>query len=169
MTENLTVRVGTLNDLDEMMDLAMMATEENSFAPPEPMKLLHEIYPALMQDHGIVGIVGELGGIIEGAVLLRVGQIWYSNTPILEEKAIFVHPDYRVAKHGRARGMIGHARKLMEFSKQTSDALGLTLTIGVMSSERTEAKVRAYRRVFGEPSGAYWLYGTKTGQSTDSH
>lgn len=162
MTENLTVRVGTLNDLDEMMELAMMATEENSFAPPEPMKLLHEIYPSLTQDRGIVGIVGEPGGIIEGAVLLRVGQVWYSRADILEEKAIFVHPDYRAAKGGRAR-------KLMEFSKQVADTLGMTLTIGVMSSARTEAKLRAYRRVFGEPSGAYWLYGTKTGQSTASH
>lgn len=156
MIETLTVRVGTLNDLDEVMELAMMATDENAFAPPSSVKLLHQIYPALMQDHGIIGIVGEPGGIIEGVVLLRVGQIWYSDTPILEEKAIFVHPHYRAAKGGRAR-------KLMEFSKQVSDTLGLTLTIGVLSDERTAAKVKAYGRVFGPPSGAYWLYGATTG------
>lgn len=154
----LTVRVGTLNDLDEMMQLAMMATEENAFSAPNPQKLLYEIYPALNKEHGIVGIVGEPGGIIEGAVLLRVGSVWYSDMPLIEEKAIFVHPDFRAAKGGRAR-------KLMEFSKKVADGLGLTLTIGVLSSERTEAKIRAYGRVFGPPSGAYWLYGTTTGAS----
>ena len=35
---------------------------------------------------------------IEGTVLLRIGQVWYSDEPILEEKAIFIHPDYRSAK-----------------------------------------------------------------------
>lgn len=155
MTETLTVRTGTLNDLEEMMELAMMATDENAFTKPNPEKLLREIYPALMQNQGIVGIVGEPNGIIEGAVLLRIGQIWYGDDPILEEKAIFVHPDFRAAKGGRAR-------RLMEFSKSVADGLGITLTIGVMSSERTEAKIRAYGRVFGPPSGAYWLYGAQT-------
>lgn len=152
---DLTVRTGTLNDLEEMMELAMMATEENAFTKTNPEKLLREIYPALCQNQGIVGIVGEPNGIIEGAVLLRIGQIWYGDDPILEEKAIFVHPDFRSAKGGRAR-------RLMEFSKSVADGLGMTLTIGVMSSERTEAKIRAYGRVFGPPSGAYWLYGAQT-------
>lgn len=157
MTEPLKVRVGTLADLDEMMELAMMATDENAFAPPDAQMLLHEIYPALMQDKGIIGIIGEPGGIIEGAVLLRIGNVWYSRSETLEEKAVFVHPDYRAAKGGRMA-------RLCEFSKQVAETLGLTLAIGVMSSERTAAKVKAYSRIFGEPSGAYWLWGTRTGQ-----
>lgn len=160
MTDDLTVRVGTLADLDEMMEVALLACEENGFVDPNPQKLLREIYPALMQEHGIVGIVGKPGGIIEGTVLLRIGTIWYSDTPVIEEKAIFVHPDYRAAKGGRAR-------KLMEFSKQVADSLGITLTIGVLSSARTEAKVRAYGRIFGPPSGAYWLYGGRTGVASE--
>lgn len=157
----LTVRTGSLADLDEMMELALMATEENAFSTVNPQKLLHEIYPALIQHFGIVGIVGEPGGIIEGAVLLRIGSVWYSDEHVLEEKAIFVHPDYRSAKGGRAA-------RLCEFSKQTAEALGIPLTIGVLSSERTAAKIRMYRRLLGEPSGAYWLYGASTG-SAASH
>ena len=157
-TPHLTVRTGTLADLDEMMELAMMATEENGFVAAVPQKLLYEIYPALIQDHGIVGIVGEPHGIIEGAVLLRIGTPWYSNESVLEEKAIFVHPDFRSARGGRAA-------RLCEFSKQVADTLGIPLTIGILSSSRTEAKVRMYRRLLGEPSGAYWLYGANTGMS----
>ncbi len=151
----LTVRTGTLADLKEMMELSMMATDENSFVSPNPQKLLQVIYPALCQVNGIVGIVGEPGGIIEGAVLLTVGTVWYSDEVTLEEKAIFVHPDYRLAKGGRMA-------RLAEFSKRASDSLGIPLMIGVLSNERTEAKVRAYGRIFGPPSGAYWLYGRQT-------
>ena len=82
--------------------------------------------------------------------------MWYSDDEILEERAVFIHPDFRAAKGGRAR-------KLCEFSKQVSDELGIPLTIGVMSSQRTAGKVRMYERIFGPPSGAYFLYGTRTG------
>lgn len=162
MTDTLTVRTGTLNDLEEMMELAMLACEENGFANPSQGKLLQDIYPALMQDHGIVGIVGEKGGIIEGAVLLRIGSPWYSTDVIIEEKAVFVHPNYRSAKGGRAA-------RLIEFAKKVSDDLGLPLAMGVLSDERTISKVKTYGRIFGPPSGAYWLYGTRTGAPSTAH
>lgn len=158
----LTVRTGTLSDLEEMMELAMLACDENGFANPSQAKLLQDIYPALCQDHGIVGIVGEQGGIIEGAVLLRIGSPWYSTDTIIEEKAVFVHPDYRSAKGGRAA-------RLIEFAKKVSDDLGLPLAMGVLSDERTISKVKTYGRIFGPPSGAYWLYGTRTGSASPSH
>lgn len=155
MTDDLKVRVGTLADLDEMMEIAMLACEENGFVDPNPQKLLAEIYPSLMQHFGICGIISSDGGI-EGAVLLRIGQVWYGDSPILEERAIFIHPDYRAAKGGRAA-------RLCEFSKKVADNLGMPLTIGVLSNSRTEAKVRMYSRVMGPPSGAYWIYGASTG------
>ena len=31
-------------------------------------------------------------------------------------------------------------------------------------NSRTEAKVRMYERQFGKPSGAFFLYGAKTGE-----
>lgn len=151
------VRVGTPDDIDPMMEIGMMACSENSFVPVEPKMLLRDIWAALNLHHGIVGIIGAPGEPIEGAVLLRVGNVWYNSTAlIIEEKAIFVHPDYRSAKGGRAV-------RLCEFSKKVAGDLGLPLTIGVLSSERVAAKVRMYRRVLGEPSGAYWIYGASTG------
>ena len=64
--------------------------------------------------------------------------------------------DYRNAKGGRAR-------RLCEFSKKVSNELGIPLIIGVLSNNRTEAKVRMYQRIFGEPSGAFFLYNARTG------
>lgn len=154
--DDLHIRIGTPADLDGMMQIAMMATEENAFLDPNPAKLAAEMWPALHQDHGIVGIIGAEGGTIEGAVLLRIGSMWYSDTPVVEEKAIFIHPEYRSAKGGRAK-------RLCEFSKKVADTLGIPLIIGVLSNSRTEAKVRMYERQFGKPSGAFFLYGAKTG------
>lgn len=162
MSDEIKVRIGTLDDLDSMMKIAMMATDENAFCAPNPLKLLADIYPALQQDRGIVGIIGDVGGEIEGAVLLRVGSIWYSDMPLLEEKAVFVHPDYRAAKGGRAT-------RLCEFSKLAADMLGMPLTIGVLSDHRTRAKVKMYTRVMGEPSGCYWLYNATTGHHTEGN
>ena len=154
--ENLKVRVGTLEDLDPMMELAMAATDENAFVRPDAAKLLASIYPALSRDHGIVGIIGEPRQRIEGAVVLNIGEIWYSTVPVLEEKAIYVHPEFRAAKGGRAA-------RLVEFSKQVSEEIGIPLAIGVLSNSRTAAKIRLYERMLGQPAGVYFLYGAKTG------
>ena len=155
--EELTVRVGTPEDLDAFMECALMGHEENAFLVANPVKMVMDVWPALNQDHGIVGIIGEPGEPIEAAVLLRLGTMWYSDNPVVEEKAIFVRPEFRSAKGGRAR-------KLCEFSKKVADSLGMPLIIGVLSNHRTEAKIRLYRRQFGEPAVAFFLYGAKTGE-----
>lgn len=153
----LNVRVGTPDDVDQCMSLAMLACEENGFLVPEPVMILEHIWSALNQHQGIIGIIGEPGGLVEGAVLLRIGNLWYAPQEVIEEKGIFIHPEYRSAKGGRAR-------RLCEFSKQVADTLGLPLVIGVLSNLRTQAKVKMYQRQFGEPAGAFWLYGAETGK-----
>jgi len=156
MTEELGIRLGTPDDIHRMMDLALSACEENGFVDPNPHKLLSEIWAALNLDRGIVGIIEGDGGIFEGAVLLRIGDMWYSDRQVLEEKAIFIHPEYRSAKGGRAR-------RLCSFSKEVADSLGIPLIIGVLSNHRTEAKIRLYERQFGKASGAFFLYNAHTG------
>lgn len=156
MTENITVRIGTPEDVHAMMDLALMACDENGFVNPDKEKLLSEIWQGLVRNYGIVGIIGKPNEVIEGAVLLRIGPMWYSHDLVVEEKAIFVHPDYRKSKTGRAK-------ILCEFSKQVADELGIPLMIGVLSNNRTQAKIKLYERQFGPPSGAFFLYGARTG------
>lgn len=156
MEDNIKVRIGTPEDIHEMMDVALSACGENGFVNPNPVKLLQEIYSALCRTQGLVGVIGEPGEKIQAAVLLRIGKMWYSDDSVLEEKAIFVRPDYRGAKLGRAR-------LLCQFSKKVSDELNIPLIIGVLSHQRTQAKVRMYQRQFGEPSGAFFLYNAHTG------
>jgi GNAT superfamily N-acetyltransferase len=156
MREESKIRLGTPEDADAMLDLALRAWEENGIKGVNPEKMLGMIKPALYLWQGLVGIIGEPRGKIEGAVLLRTSQMWYSDEWMLEEKAIFVDPEFRSAKGGRAR-------KLCEFSKKVADDLGIPLIIGVLSNHRTEAKVRLYERQFGPPAGAFFLYNVQTG------
>lgn len=157
MTEEpLEIWTATAKDIDDVMELAMLGCKENGFIDGSPAKMLAEIYPACCRDNGLVGLIGIKGQKPQGAVVLRVGQMWYSDQNVLEEKAIFIHPDYRAAKGGRAS-------KLCDFSKKVADTLGLPLIIGVLSNDRTKAKVKMYQRHFGEPSGAFFLYGASTG------
>lgn len=156
MTEELKIRLGIPADEEAMLDLALRAWEENGINDVNPEKMLGMIRPALYLWQGLVGIIGEPGKKIEGAVLLRLSQMWYSDSWMLEEKAIFVDPAFRSAKGGRAR-------KLCEFSKKVADDLNIPLIIGVLSSHRTEAKVRLYERQFGPPAGAFFLYNVQTG------
>jgi len=155
------VRLGTPQDEIALMDLATRAWTENGVMDMNPEKMLGMIRPALYLWQGLVGIIGSPGNKIEAAILLRVSQMWYSDSWILEEKAIFVDPEFR--KASRSNQDQSHARKLVDFSKEVADSLSVPLLIGVLSNHRTEAKIRLYERHFGAPAGAFFLYGVKTG------
>lgn len=156
MTNEVKVRIATVEDLDAAMKLALFASEEMAIAPPNPHKVLNDIWPALTGEAGLVGVIGEPGEELEGAILLRISTLWYTDQVVLEEKGLFVNPKYRGAKGGRAT-------KLCDFAKKAADELGLPLIIGVFSSENSAGKTRMYTRIFGEPSGALWLYNGRTG------
>ncbi len=153
--ENLSIRLATTDDMAEVMRLAITACEENSFLNASTDLLAKEIWPALCQDHGLCPVIGPTGTKeIQGLVLLRLGRMWYSTADVIEERAVFIYPEYRSAKGGRAR-------KLVEYSKHCADQLGMPLIMGILSSTRTAGKVRLYQRLFGEPAGAFFLYGAK--------
>lgn len=150
------VRMGTPEDLPQCMELFTKANEENGLDVMDKQKLLDVVWPSLHFDGGLVGVIGEVGHQMEGVILLRIEQLWYSASPVITEKLVFVHPDYRSAKGGRAR-------KLCEFSKKVSDELGMPLIIGIVSNDRTKGKIRMYERLLGPAAGAYFLYNGKTG------
>lgn len=157
MDDELKVRIGTPADVHDVMELALMGRAENGFVNASEGKILQVIWNALhLTGGGMIGIIAPVGKKAQGAVLLRVITPWYSDAEVLEEQAIFIHPDYRSAKGGRAS-------RLVEFSKYTADKLGIPLLIGVLSNSRTEAKVRLYERHLGKPAGGFFLYGAQTG------
>lgn len=156
MNNEIQVREGTLKDFDECCRLALAAVAENALVKPDPQKLLEHIYAALTKNHGIMGVIGQPGGRLEGGVLLRMGCLWYSSEMVLEEKVLYVAEEFRSAKGGRAR-------KLAEWCISVSDSLGIPLEVGMLSNERTEGKIRLYERIFGKAAGVYFVHGGQTG------
>lgn len=95
----------------------------------------------------IIGVVGS--GQVEGMILLNISQFWYSADWCLEEIQNYVRPAYRKSTH---------AKDLINFGKRCSDELGIPLVIGVVSNDRTRAKLELYRRQLGDPCGGYFLH-----------
>lgn len=155
MDDNLQIRLGTPDDVHEVMKLAIAAVEENAFLDATAVRLLQEVWPALNLDKGLIGLIGPPSGEIEGMLVLRIGTLYYSEMLCIEEKVCYVKPEFRSARGGRAR-------KLCEFGKSVSDTLKLPLSIGVLSNSRTAAKTRLYERIFGPQAGAFFLYGAET-------
>ena len=154
--DDLKIRLGTTEDMDEIMQLAIAAAKENGLLEANPGLLARTIWPKLNLQTGLIGCIGKPSGKIEGMVVLQVGKLFYSDETCLEELVLYVHPDFRSAKGGRAH-------KLVEFSKSSAEKLGIPLLIGVLSSAQTESKCRLYTRVLGPASGMYWIHGRKTG------
>lgn len=156
-------RLGKPGDLDRMMELTMTASDENSFIVPSPRKILHDVYPALHMDKGLVWIIGPDKGPLEAAALLRITELWYSEDEVLEERGIYVHPHYRHKKGRRAH-------MLIDACKASAVQLGLPLLIGVLSNQRTEGKIRLYERQLGQPAaGAFFLFNAETGVNLNAH
>jgi len=161
MEDKIFVREATLEDFDECVKVAISSISEVAIVQPDHKKLLEHIYAALTRDHGIMGIIGEPGGQVEGGILLRMGTFWYSNELVLEEKCVFVRPEFRTAKGGRAS-------KLVKWGMEASNRLGVPLAFSVMSAGRMEGKMRLFERMLGKQAGAYFLYnGTPGGQTLD--
>lgn len=154
--DDLKIRLGTTADMDEVMQLAIAAATENALLAANPALLVQTIWPKLNLQTGLIACIGTAGGKIEGMVVLQIGKLFYSDETCLEELVLFVHPDYRNARGGRAH-------KLIEFSKSSADKLGLPLLIGVLSSAETQQKRKLYERALGPPSGNYWIHGRRTG------
>lgn len=151
-----TVRVANRNDVHSIMDLAVLCADESAFLDADPRRLLEAIWPALHLDHGMVGVIdGDEPGRLQGSILLRVGPPWFGTQPFLEERSIFVHPEFR-GGHGGPKG--GRAKVLVDFAKFVARRMQMKLLVGILSTERTAAKVRLYERMFGKPSGAFWLF-----------
>jgi GNAT superfamily N-acetyltransferase len=155
MFDDLGVRLAQPEEVHDIMEAALRACSENGFVNPNQVKVLQQVWCGLNLDNGLIGVIGEPGKL-EGGILLRVADIWYSDDKVLEERAIFILPEYRGVKGGRAR-------RLCEFAKRAAETMDMPLLIGVLSNHRTEAKVRLYERQFGKPTGAFFLYNGRTG------
>jgi hypothetical protein len=152
------VRLADVGDLDAILRLCRQLARENALFAMNEEKVRAGIELAVHKNGGVLGVIGNVGEI-EGMMMLRVGQFWYTDQFHLEELFSFVPPKYRRSEN---------AKKLVEWGKKMADDLGIPFFVGITSTIRTEAKVRLYRRMLGTWLGCYFVYGkSKSGQSDE--
>jgi len=153
------VRIGSPADHKAMMTFLCKMHEENGVANMDEKRVETVLMCGLARHNAIVGICDGKNGEIAGSAGLFVSEWWYSSDRQLEDRWLFVAPDYR-------REPI--ARPLLQFAKNTADGLGIPLLLGVLSDVRTEAKVRLYERQLGKSVGAIFLYGDRSRSDSQS-
>lgn len=147
MTSPSVVRLATEEDKDQLMHLGRMLHEENGLFPMDEQMCFETMYRALNKKGGVIGVIGPSHSL-EGVICLEINNFWYSRIPHLVELFNFVHPDHRRSNHAKA---------LINFAKQCATQ-DLKLLIGIISNEKTQAKVRLYERQLGKPAGAFFVY-----------
>lgn len=134
-----------------LWSLLMEMHRENGVASLAPQKVRQTMDRALAGDMAIVGVIGTPDRV-EASVGLFCSKWWYSEDALIEDLWNFVHPDHRQS---------GHAKALLAFAETVGTRLSVPLMMGVLSTRRTAAKARLYRRYLGtEPVGAIFLVGS---------
>lgn len=146
-----TVRRATLADEEELMELCRELHKENGLFSMNESFVRQALRMAFMEHGGIIGLIGDPGKI-EAAIYIKFGTFWYSDQFHLEELFNYVRPQYRKSTN---------AKDLINFAKRCAEELNLPLVIGVITNDRTEAKVRLYKRQLHNTAGAFFVYNSK--------
>lgn len=156
MPSNSVVRIAGPDDFQECFRLFLQAHKDNGLfilAPDKIQWFLHRfLNPNLIaeDDPGIRGIIGVIGppGALEAVCGICISDLWYTHEKHLADFLVFVDPE---ARHS------DHAQALLAWMKRQSDLIGLPLMSGVVSTKRTEAKCRLYKRTLPK-IGEYYFY-----------
>ena len=159
MSDDIKVRIATPEDLPEVMEIGIAANDEVGIAKANPQKLLYEVWPLLHRQGGLIGVIGKPRGIIEGGIALRVQPLFYSDENFLEERLVYVRPEFRAG--GGEGPSKSRSRALLEFAKKAADELEMPLIMGISTSVGFKGKAAMYKRFFGPQAGAFFLYGRR--------
>jgi hypothetical protein len=150
------VRIAKPYDAPEVWRLFLQLHRENgifSIAPQKVTTLMDRaLHPEAIAptDTGLRAQIGVIGnpGRLEAVVFVLISSFWYSSDLHLEELLVYVDTEYRRSNHCKA---------CVDWMKGLADALGIPLLTGIISKERTAAKIRLYDRMLPR-IGAFYFY-----------
>jgi GNAT superfamily N-acetyltransferase len=133
--------------MPQLMEICHLLHEENGWLDLSESKVHDVLSMHYQRTGGIIGVIGPPENL-QGAIVLHLTTMWYSDKYYLEELCSFVKPEFRRSDN---------AKKLIDFATKCAVDIGVPLLIGIVSNERTEAKIGLYRRKLGKPAGAYFV------------
>lgn len=110
--------------------------QENGMFSLSEAKVRQAINNYCNQRDSLIGLIEDETGIV-GCVGLYIASFWYTDEYHLDEIFNFVREDRRCSNY---------AKDLIDFAKWCNENMNLVLMMGILSTVRTEAKVRLYSR-----------------------
>lgn len=150
------VTIARLEDEDRLMEMCNQLHRENGLFSLNSSKLkvlMRKCYARSdkVATPVIVGVIRN-AGTIEASTCLMVSDFYYSDDWHLAELWNYVDPAFRKSHNAEA---------LIEFGKACADKMRIPLITGIITNRQMAGKVRLYRRSFGYPTGAFFVYGAK--------
>lgn len=144
------VRIAGPADLAECWRLLVESHKESGLFSLSVKKVMFLLQNAIFPKGDRTSVIGVIGpsGAIEGLVVLVTGSFWYSDDLHLEEYMVYVDPRHRRSNHAKA---------LVSWMKQRVELIGLPLITGILSTHRTEAKVRMYERMLPKIGAFFYI------------
>ena len=139
------VRIAKPIDAPEIWRLFLQTHHENGMFQISPHKVTQlmdrALHPERIPPHdtGVRAQIGVIGpqGRLEAVVFILISSFWYSDDLHLEELLLYVDPECRASRHANA---------LLQWMKDLADNLKIPLLTGIISTTRTEHKIRLYDR-----------------------
>jgi hypothetical protein len=131
------IRLAGEADEMQIFNLCSLMHAEIALHPLAWPKVAAMVRLATQRTRGIIGVIGEPHDL-KAAIFMVIEPIWYSENFHLMEYFNYVRPDARRSTY---------ATDLLAYGKRCADELGIDFTCGVVSTARTEAKCKLYRRV----------------------
>lgn len=144
---SLPIRIAGPGDREAVLGLIRLLHKENGLFSLSEEKIQWHVDRAIAQDGAIIGVMGPSDNMVAG-IYIDIERPYYSDDLQLTELFNFVHPAHRKSEHGR---------NLIRFAMKLSEEWGIPFVTGVLSTDRTAAKVRMYRQMLPE-IGAYFCY-----------
>jgi len=162
MTHPSCVRPAVPADEPEIWRLFRLAHHENALQSMSDRKVQYHldrflnpqgIRPEDAGPRGFIGVVGPIDAL-EGIVMLALGSPWFSEDITMDDCLNFVDPEHRRSDH---------AKVLLAYAKNMTDQIRLShpkfqMTVGILSTERTAAKIKLYERQNLTLAGAIFVY-----------
>ena len=83
MTSQSIVRLADPKDEDAIFELCRMLHAENGLFPMDDSLVRETMMKGIEKKGGILGVIGPVGGPLEGIIYMIISSFWYSRKPSL--------------------------------------------------------------------------------------
>src|SRR5262245_22238075 len=151
------VRLATEDDEEALFELLKSNYEENGIGPFSEFLVRDSIRQGTRAGGAIIGVIEDEDGNLIASIAMVMDHWWYSEpqepgATILRERWLYTLPEHRDGDCFEA---------LWSFATHISDRMSaqvgypVPLLLGVMATERVEAKLRLYKRKLPLAGGAF--------------